>query len=158
MIEIERRYILSGLPDENIKYIFEIVQYYLNSPDKDIHRIRSSKENSITKYYETFKSKIDEMSCEEIETEIDEKKFNELKLKANKVISKKRYVYYYKNLKFEVDDFENGLIICEVEIPNRDFEFSIPEGILENIVEEITGDYKYSNYKLAEDIKINNEE
>lgn len=68
---------------------------------------------------------------------------------ATAVISKTRYLIINDKNNWEVDDFHgknHGLILAELEIPQEDYNVSIPHWILGRMA---VSDNKYDNYNLA---------
>jgi CYTH domain-containing protein len=154
-LEIERRFLLKHVPD--IKYDKEllIVQYYM----KDGYRLRSQSDYNTDKtiYYKTFKKATDNpMVDEEMDVEISVKEFNKL-YKPKKVlrsIVKDRNVKFLDKdgLKFEIDNFQDGLavVIAEIEIPTIDYDLVLPDYIQKVLLLEVTEYRQFKNYNLAE--------
>ncbi|HPB24908.1 MAG TPA: CYTH domain-containing protein, partial [Bacteroidales bacterium] len=64
------------------------------------------------------------------------------------LIEKKRHIVYYKNKKWEVDEFlgtNSGLILCEIELESEDQQYEKPEWI----DKEVTDDMRYYNSVLS---------
>lgn len=166
-LEIERRFLLRGLPNGRSggkdEELF-IHQYYLPQTDPNsIERYRSVMTkgpldgslrcNDSYRYYHTIKNFLGGITCEEIEKEITLNEFVPVMELYDRMIQKRRLIYYtYDNLKWEIDDFEyNGdfLVIAEIEIPSEDYELKIPEWLQDDIIIEITGMKEFSNSNLA---------
>lgn len=63
------------------------------------------------------------------------------------VVEKTRYIVPWKGLVWEIDRFSGkheGLILCEVELPEADFEVSLPPFV----GREVTGNPQYYNSNL----------
>ena len=122
--EIERKYTIKYLPDE-INNILKITQKHIYRDPICSIRVRKSLDLSTNeaKYTHTIKAKgkdIEKFSIIELEKEITEKEFEELKpFKGSTTIEKYRIrVPLEDGLKAEIDIFEKnleGLIIAEVE-------------------------------------------
>lgn len=69
---------------------------------------------------------------------------------ATATISKTRYLITNDRNKWEVDDFHGknyGLILAEIEIPQEDYNVSIPDWLALNM--PVSDDDRYYNYNLA---------
>lgn len=150
-VEIERRFLLKSLP-LGLGECKEIMirQDYL----KDGGRIRASydfKKPGEVLYVLCFKKKISSFSNEEVEENISFEKYSELLNSSKKTLFKKRILFPHQDLTWEIDVFKDPLsiIIAEVEIPTEDHVVNIPEVFQDHIILEITGDSRFSNYKLA---------
>lgn len=148
MIEIERKFLV--LSDDYKKEAFksiEMSQGFLNTHKERTVRIRLKGE----KGYLTIKglSSTDGTSRFEWEKEIniiDAKAL--LKLCEETIIEKKRFEVKAGNHVFEVDEFygnNNGLVIAEVELKDKNEKFTRPEWL----GKEVTGDIKYYNSQLS---------
>jgi adenylate cyclase len=146
-VEIERRFLvdLDKLPKLKNFEFKEIHQAYVPCVGLVV-RIRTSDENA----YLTLKGPKKGASSDEFEYEIPFKHAQKLIRKyCNLKLSKRRYVIPHGDLKIELDVFKEnlkGLVIAEIELPNENHQFEIPEwfGL------EITHDHEYANIKLAE--------
>lgn len=121
-MEIERKFLVKNLKDLNInlggyehKYIRQNYLY------KDLYtaiRKRLVIDNT-TRYFYTIKTNKEGYSVNEIESEISEEDFYNIKLNKNyNEIVKTRYIIPYYNYKIELDVFESdfeGIIFAEVE-------------------------------------------
>lgn len=161
-LEIERRFLLRGLPtrasggrDEELF----IHQYYLPQTDENtIERYRSVMTKDFSnrptyRYYHTIKKFLGGITCEEIEKEINLNEFTPVIKLYDRMIQKRRLIYYTEDgLKWEIDDFEyNGdfLVIAEIEIPSEDYDLEIPIWLQDDIIIEVTGMKEFSNSNLA---------
>lgn len=146
-VEIERRFLVNieEMPSlKNMEYV-DIVQAYIPS-NGIVVRIRTAD----YKAYLTLKGPKVEAKADEFEYEIPIEDANKLIKKYCKLsLSKKRYVIPFGGLKIELDVFKKnlkGLVIAEIELPNENFAFDVPNWF----DREITHDHDYSNIKLAE--------
>ena len=156
--ELERKFLLKQIP--NIEYINElnIKQYYLQSKENIVKRIREVITDS-AKYYYTEKI-YDGLYTEEKEVLISREEFINFKENAVSSIEKVRKIYYDGNRNWEIDVFTNiNLIIAELEFisdsssldkTNKKLnEYLIPDFIKNNMVLEITHMKDFSNAALS---------
>lgn len=146
-LEIERKFLIKG-DFKQYAYAHEnIVQGYLSSVPERTVRIRIKGD----KAFITIKGAGDESGTSryEWEKEIPAEEARELiKLCEPGIIDKVRY--YIKNgiRKFEVDEFfgdNEGLVMAEIELADKDEAFDIPEWL----GEEVTRDKRYYNSYLV---------
>jgi CYTH domain-containing protein len=91
---------------------------------------------------------------EEYHYSVDMSEWFEAYKKREKEIKKIRHIYEYKNLKFEVDEFEGmSIILCEVELQNFFQPIEFPDYIQRQIIMEVTDFKQFSNYVLAQNIE-----
>ena len=157
-IEIERKYLIK-MPDmeklrQTDNYDFsEIEQVYVSDTmDGMFGRIRKRGKNGVYKYYKTFKKDVTVVTRIEIESEISEKEYKELKKHCREgfgIIEKTRHVFAYKGQTFELDIFPfwNDKAFLEAEVSSEDTEIPIPPFI--KVIKEVTEDLSYRNSALA---------
>ena len=157
-IEIERKYLIK-MPDmeklrQTDNYDFsEIEQVYVSDTmDGMFGRIRKRGKNGVYKYYKTFKKDVTAVTRIEIESEISEKEYKELKKHCREgfgIIEKTRHVFDYKGQTFELDIFPfwNDKAFLEAEVSSEDTEIPIPPFI--KVIKEVTEDLSYRNSALA---------
>lgn len=146
--EIERKFLLTELPDNLDEYVrHEIIQGYIAVTTEGLEvRIRRKGD----KYYLTVKSG-EGARRDEAEFEIDKSKFDILwPFTSGKRIEKTRYEIPYKNHIIELDVYSgslSGLMVAEVEFKSEEDSkrFKAP-GWLRR---EITEDERYKNKNLA---------
>lgn len=170
--EKEYKFIVNKIP--NTKNIQKITQYYFdlsihkkfvskmfNSNLSDISsaRVRKITNNNKTEYYITLKGVGD---FERIELEKKITKPIAVYLLKNNIkssISKTRYVVNVDDIKFEFDQYNNGLKIAEVEVSNNQTYNQITD-CLKNKLNikfiDVTSNKKYKNEMLAQSIKFDN--
>ena len=152
--EIERRFLLKGLPDIEFCEIKLISQYY---GVDSVGNFRVRKEVSVkgSTFYITRKKFVSAGINEEDEHKISKEEFKELRSKCTSFIDKKRHILYVENdLKWEVDKFSDiPMIVAEIEIPKLDYDLKVPKEIKEVMVEEITDRKDLSNFALSIKIK-----
>lgn len=143
-MEIERKFFVddnSFLADAYSKS--NITQYYLEINDNGSTRIRSR--DGVYTHTVKKATDVDGVFLED-EKEITRSEFLSLKEKAISYIAKTRYkVKASDGFVWEIDDYGNGLVIAEVELPDIDTPIIIPDFI----GNELTGDKEYSNASLS---------
>lgn len=166
--EIERRFLLKGLPKVALKMRpIHITQYYIDQRGGRV-RIRKSLQSkydkrhdvlrSVSKYDITKKVRIRDGVYDESITWINESRYSKMLPKAHKVIEKVRYeipcIMRGKKLKWEIDVFKSPLhlIIVEIEIPKEGFKIKVPKFLSDLIIMEVTSIKEMTNYALANQI------
>lgn len=144
-MEIERKFLISQLPDNLSQYpCLEIEQGYLSVCP--VVRIRRQDR----KYILTYKSG-GMFEREEYNLPLSKEAYYHLRDKADGcLITKKRYCIPYESYTIELDVFEGhhkGLILAEVEFPNRDeaIAFKQPDWF----TEDVTFDERYHNSYMS---------
>lgn len=146
-LEIERKWLLSGLPDVSGCKSASIVQGYL-AVGADATEVRFRKAGS--KYFETVKTGTG-LRREEHEVEITKKQFKSLwPATQGRRLEKVRYTLKWRAKKIEVDVYEKrlkGLMVAEVEFKSEKeaATFSPPEWF----GKEVTKRKRYKNVNLA---------
>lgn len=156
--EIERRFLLKKRPILNYNHIYEIIQYYI-MVDGNVKRLRYSRDllpapvgkeptlEYVRKVYQNTGE------CIEEHESITADDYHELVKASFKRLTKKRFVYEYNGLKFEIDEIDNiKLEILEIELTEITQDITFPPEIEREIIKEITGFDSFSNYKLADNI------
>lgn len=156
MKEIERKFLLS-LPLEKVLDLYSVdrrvtshvEQRYLSDCGKWTTRVRKITTNGVARYFLTLKSKINSVSCHELETEIRREFYEKVSLLCGPVLRKFRHKLYIGNHIWEIDHFLNtelnDLVVVEVELKSEDEVFHKPSWL----GEEVTHDRQYKNAKLA---------
>lgn len=144
-MEIERKFLISGLPENLSDYPFhQIEQGYLCTDP--VVRIRRQDDS----YILTYKSE-GMLSREEYNLPLTAEAYRHLKPKADGIyISKKRYCIPYGKYTIELDIFEGDtapLILAEVEFPTEEEAagFTGPEWFKE----DVTFDPRYHNSYIS---------
>lgn len=148
MIEIERKFLVKSLDFKKDSFKrTRIIQGFLNTNKHRTVRVRIHGE----KGYLTVKgiSSTDGLSRFEWEKEIDKNEAELLlKLCGNSIIDKIRYEVIVDGHLFEIDEFfknNEGLIVAEIELKNKEESFTKPAWLSK----EITGVKKYYNSRLS---------
>ena len=161
-LEIERKYVIL-MPDVELirtmeEYtVSDITQIYLVARKGETHRIRSRRYPDRTVYTETRKRRIDGISCEEIEEEIDEAWFLALSTHPatdSHPVIKTRHTFAYLGKTVEIDVYPQWQrsAVMEVELSDREEKLALPPFI--SIVKEVTGDHKYSNSSMSKQFPL----
>jgi CYTH domain-containing protein len=148
-IEIERRFLIANSGwQENAEAPRQIRQAYLALTGLASVRIRIVE---AAQAYMTIKSAQAEVERLEFEYSIpvaDAEKLMEMR--SGNMIEKQRHIVSCGNARWEIDVFSGvlgGLVIAEIELPDRDMQFNLPDWL----GAEITSDKRYSNANLAID-------
>jgi len=145
--EIERKFLVKEGYKQYASTYTRITQGYLSCVPERIVRVRINGD----KGFITIKgvSNLSGMSRYEWEKEIPVNEANELlALCEPGIIDKTRFLVQVGKLTFEVDEFygENeGLVVAEIELRSEEELFDKPSWL----GEEVTGDKRYYNSKLA---------
>ena len=162
-MEIERKYLIR-MPEENMLRgmpgcaVWDIVQTYLRDGGVgQTRRVRSIRTGGETRYVYTFKQRINELTCDEREEEIDAEAYAALMRDANPEltsIEKRRYRIPYRGQLLEIDlySFWNDRATLEIELEREDQAPELPDWL--EIVRELTGERDYKNRYLAERVPM----
>lgn len=149
-LEIERKYLLSGAPDEvNGRSAREIEQGYL--PGSRIQeRLRRIVDADRILHVRSIKLGSGLVRVE-VQEEIEPELFDRLwPLTEGRRLRKKRYRFPYGGLVWEVDGFtDRDLWLAEVELPSADHESPPPDWLERYIVREVTDEPEFLNVNLA---------
>jgi len=144
-VEIERKFLVRNDHWRALGTPVHYAQGYLVADGIRTVRVRIAGEEG----YLTIKGESTGISRLEFEYPIPvHEAFDLLQLCATPVIEKYRTKVLYEHKIWEVDEFEGkniGLVIAEIELKSEDEPFDIPSWI----GEEVTGDLKYYNSRLA---------
>lgn len=149
-VEIERKFLLNGLPEavEGVEYL-EIEQGYLPG-ERLQERIRRVRSNGRAQFVRTVKigAGIQRVQLEE---ETDEQIFGVLwPLTKGRRVVKRRYLVRSGRFTWEIDVFtDRDLVLAEVELPSVDTKVAIPEWLEAYVVREVTDESEYVNANLA---------
>jgi CHAD domain-containing protein/CYTH domain-containing protein len=149
-IEIERKYLLSGVPPSLEGQPFrEIEQGYI--PGERLHeRVRRVRKDGSEWYVRTVKvgSGIRRI---ELQEDTDRETFEVLwPLTEGRRVTKRRYRVPDGGLTWEVDEFtDRDLVIAEIELPSEEVKPRLPDWISPYVVREVTDESEYLNMNLA---------
>lgn len=149
-IEIERKYLLRGLPPAAREVApLEIQQGYLPGT-RLVERLREVRKNGTAAWFRTVKSGAG-ISRFELEEETSRELFERIwPLTAGRRVAKRRYPVPAGELTWEIDEFlDRDLVLAEVELPAVDAPVEPPEWLAPYVVRDVTGDPAYANSRLA---------
>ncbi|MGF1620381.1 MAG: CYTH domain-containing protein [Rhodomicrobiaceae bacterium] len=146
-IEIERRFlVVNSSWRESAEAPRQFRQAYLALTGQASIRIRIVEK---AEAYMTIKSAQAEIERLEFEYSIPVEDAETLmEMRSGNMIEKQRHIVSCGNARWEIDVFSGvlaGLVIAEIELPDRDMQFSRPDWL----GAEITTDKRYSNASLA---------
>ncbi len=148
--EIERKYLLIGLPEAvNEISALEIEQGWL--PGKHLQeRLRRVRTPTEERCYRTVKTGSG-LTRLEIEEETVQETFETMwPLTEGSRVSKRRYPVSEGDEVWEIDEFlDRELVLAEVELIAEDTRVEVPAWLLPYIVREVTGEHDYMNVNLA---------
>ncbi|HEY3122304.1 MAG TPA: CHAD domain-containing protein [Vicinamibacteria bacterium] len=148
--EIERKYLLSGVPREvRSAQTLEIEQGYLPG-ERLVERVRRVADRRSTRWYRTVKLGHG-IARVEIEEETTRAVFDRMwTLTKGRRLKKRRRRVPVGTLTWEIDEFtDRKLVLAEVELPTRDAAVEIPEWLQPHLVREVTEDEEYENARLG---------
>ncbi len=158
-MEIERKYLIA-MPDRVKLQLIprceatEIAQTYLTDADGMCRRVRK-RGNPMLGYTFTLTKKKTVGYGEriELEEEISPEMYQALLHEAHpdkQTVHKVRYVFPFRKQVFELDvyAFSDTLATLEIELPSIDTPVILPSFI--EVMKDVTGDERYSNYALSE--------
>ena len=144
--EIERKFLLKGIPAFEFDYKEEIKQGYIHNHNGNVVRVRIKGDTGLI----TMKTKCIGIVRKEYEYEIPKEDAQEmLDLMCNDYIYKIRYYKEYEGHTWEVDVFSGknlGLTLAEIELTSVDEFITIPSWI----GKEVTQDFRYYNNNLID--------
>lgn len=139
-IEIERKFLVIGNEWRELKgESLRITQGYLFKSEEKVVRVRLSGSTAFL-CVKIAKSLHERM---EFEYNIPVSDAAQL-LNGLKTIRKTRHIIIHDGDKWEVDEFDNGLVVAEIELNNIDQPVSLPAWI----GEEVTGRPEYINSNM----------
>ena len=146
--ENECKFLVSSLPEGMSGTTMH--QGYLQPEKERAVRIRTVEKDGSKKGVLTIKGLGDASGMSRYEFEIEIPVLDAdhlLSLCDQPLIEKTRYKYDYEGVTWEIDEFHgvnDGLVVAEVELENKDQQFEKPDFI----GEEVTGQVKYYNMML----------
>jgi CYTH domain-containing protein len=142
-IEIERKWLLKELPKVEFTQVIQIEQYY-----KDWLRYRRQHDGIGEFFCCIKKEKLQPGVNRETWQDCTKEDYFFNYPREEKPIKKTRYVLEYEGHNLEIDTFEDGLVMMEIEVKSLAEPIQIPQIIHAQIEREVTGDPDYSNYQL----------
>ncbi len=150
-LEIERKYLMSGLPAmPPATDVLEIDQGYLPGVNV-LERLRRQRSRDGTvRYYRTVKlgSGVERM---EFEDETDQRTFEHLwLLTEGRRLRKRRHVVPHGSDTWEIDEFtDRPLVLAEIELTDAGALIAMPAWLEAVLVREVTEEKQYTNQALA---------
>lgn len=156
-LEIERKFLMKCVPTFGKKKVehLAVTQFYFNKAGQRLRYRQIIDESGKKTYYSTQKKFISNGINDEEEFEISERKYRRAfsSYKDKKYIIKKRSVFKYKNLKFEIDKYAGmDLVVMEVELKDINQKIYFPKFIKNQIIIEVTMFKEFGNFNLAENV------
>ena len=142
-IEIERKWLLKACPGLDYDQVIQIEQYY-----KDWLRYRRQHDGIGEFFFCIKKERLSHGVNRETWQDCTKEDFYHNYPQDEKPIKKTRYVLEYEGHNIEIDTFENGLVMMEIDVKSLSEPIQIPQIIHAQIEKEVTGDPDYSNYQL----------
>lgn len=149
-LEIERKYLLTGLPPAMPDATtVNIEQGYLPG-ERVVERLRMVQEGRRRAYFRTIK-----VGTGVVRTELEEATtratFRAMwPLTEGKRLTKRRHQVPAGELTWEVDEFtDRPLVLAEIELPSKDTAVELPEWLAPYVEREVTGEQAYLNWTLA---------
>lgn len=149
-VEIERKYLLRGMPElPKSARASDIEQGYLPGR-RLLERIRRVRGPDGDRYYRTMKSGSG-LRRNEVEEETSRELFDAVwPLTLGKRVSKVRHSVPARHVTWEIDVFrDRDLVLAEVELQSVEEKVSLPSWLAPVIEREVTDDPAYTNANLA---------
>ena len=147
-LEIERKYLLRGLPRfPRTLDVLEIDQGYLPGVARLRHQ-RSA--NGTERFFRTVKHGVGVQRLE-MEDEIDRAMFERLWPEtAGRRVRKRRHVVPNGEDHWEIDEFlDRDLVLAELEFDDPEHQVAIPDWLSPVLVRDVTDEPEYTNRSLA---------
>lgn len=148
MKEIERKFLLTAPLDEILSLphtVKKMEQCYLGKTGEWTVRARKSTTGESSKFYLTMKKRETDRTSIEIESPISGSVYAGFSEQAEHRLSKTRHEILHEGYLWEVDLFEDGLLIAEIELSSEEESFDIPSWV----GDEVTHDKSYRSNKIA---------
>lgn len=153
--ELERKWIVEKYNIPPNAKVDLITQTYLQTNGVYTERVRQIKSMFGGTYFtHTKKSSPISSGCrEETEREITSEEYHELLKRAHPdrdPISKQRITFNHKGQIFELDVFDNGFALLELEVQDLTQPVIMPPDDVVKIKQEVTDNFNYTNFMLAQ--------
>ena len=149
-VEIERKYLLVGLPPLlRSAPSREIRQGWLPG-QRLVERLRHVRGPDGDRWFRTIKVGAG-VARVELEEETSGELFDQLwSLTQGRRVAKRRYAVGDGSVVWEIDEFiDRDLVLAEIELPDPDTEVRLPDWLRSFVVREVTDDPAYTNRNLA---------
>lgn len=149
-LEIERKYLLTKLPEAMPESTFVTIEQGYLPGERLVERLRAIDVDRQRTYFRTVK-----VGAGLVRTELEEETSAEVfksmwPLTKGKRLTKRRHRVLDAPLSWEIDEFtDRDLVLAEVELPAADTTVEIPKWLEPFIDREVTGEVAYLNSTLA---------
>jgi CHAD domain-containing protein/CYTH domain-containing protein len=149
-IEIERKYLLKGMPDSMPDSSFVTIEQGYLPGERLVERLRAIDVGRQRAYFRTVK-----VGAGLVRTELEEEMSSEMfksmwPLTKGKRLTKRRHRVPDGELTWEIDEFtDRELVLAEIELPSAETAVEIPKWLEPHIDREVTGEVAYLNSTLA---------
>lgn len=149
-LEIERKYLLSALPEEALRVTPQKIEQGYIPGEKLIERLRRVQDEKGVRYFRTVKLGRGAVRIE-IEEETTAKIFRTMwPLTRGRRVKKVRFAVRVGKHIWEIDDFrDRDLVLAEVELTSEGETANMPPWIKRVLVRDVTDESKYVNARLA---------
>ncbi|AKF11471.1 CHAD domain-containing protein [Sandaracinus amylolyticus] len=148
--EIERKYLLSAVPDHARAFpCTQLDQGYV--PGTELHeRLRRTKKDGEEHFFRTVKLGRG-LSRVEVEEETTREIFAKMwPLTKGKRVRKRRFAVPEGERTWEIDEFlDRDLVLAEIELPDERTEVTLPAWLAPHVVREVTDEPEFVNLRLA---------
>ena len=149
-VEIERKFLLTGVPDLAREVVpLEIDQGWIAGElvNERVRRTRTADADSFSRTIKLGSGVVRSEFEEQMTSDVFESMWP---LTVNRRISKRRYQVPDGELTWEIDEFtDRELVLAEVELPDEETETPLPHWLKPFVVREVTGEPEYVNVNLA---------
>lgn len=147
-IEHEHKYLIEKFPITDADNSLHITQFYFacDSSRKLVQRGRATIKPDNTVTYELAHKLGSGETLREVEYEVPESVFNEMKryFTIGTIVQKVRFHIIIDGLKWDVDTYNNGMIVAELENPPDIYTLEQFGNVI-----DVTGKFEYSNYSIS---------
>lgn len=160
--EIERKYLIA-MPDVQMLLnqpgcaVWEIEQVYLTARPGETRRVRKVVEAGESRWYKTFKRRVNDLRAEEDEGRISEAEYEGFLLEADASLQPIRKVRYRvphegQVLEFDLYPFWKDRAVLEIELESEEEPSQIPDWV--KVIRDVTSDVRYKNVRLAAEVPM----
>jgi CHAD domain-containing protein/CYTH domain-containing protein len=148
--EVERKYLLTGLPPAAAGRPSAVIEQGYLPGERLVERLRRIRTNGGVRLVRTVKEGSGLVRLE-IEETVTPEVFQALwPLTAGRRLRKRRYRVPDGDLTWEIDEFlDRDLVLAEVELPSVKADLSVPEWLRPSVAREVTDDPAYGNAELS---------
>jgi len=158
--EIERRFLLKGLPDDLVllgcqRFLYETVYIYTGDPEVRLRKVTSLADGAMVRPTFSLAVKFGSgIVRTEFINDAPQELFEERAKQGYLILVKVRYKLRHDGLVWEIDDFDETFrgkkfYMAEAELGHMNQRISVPSCLKKLIVKEVTNDSMYNNRNLA---------